>query len=148
MRKLLLVTLAASCAAVVIAPPGLAANGGNSESAKLCQKDGWRSLYTSAGTPFADQGACVSYAAQGGTLTTRAKTKSQLDCESLGGTFGADDQTGDTRSLLWSCNGNGVTADAAMFLLDEDCFFYDGGGGTTWVLVGTQGVSAYSCYSG
>ena len=146
MKKVLFVALAALCAVFVIAPAGLAAKSGNSENAKLCQKDGWRGLYTSVGTPFADQGACVSYGAQGGTPTRTTKSKSQLDCESLGGTFGSDDQTGDVRPLRWSCNGNGVTADAAMSLLDGDCM-YENGGGSTWALVGTEGVSAYSCYS-
>ena len=79
MKKHLLVTLAALGAAFAIAPAGLAANGDNSENAKLCQKSGWQSLYTPAGSPFADQGTCVSYGAQGGTLTTQPKTKSQLD---------------------------------------------------------------------
>jgi hypothetical protein len=43
-------------------------NGGNSANAKMCQKDGWMSLAQSDGTPFTSQEACVSYAAQGGTL--------------------------------------------------------------------------------
>lgn len=46
-----------------------AAAGGNSDSAKLCQS-GWQSWLRADGTPFANQGACVSYAAHGGILTT------------------------------------------------------------------------------
>ena len=46
-------------------PPG----GGNSGNAKLCQS-GWQSWLRADGTPFANQGACVSYTAQGGILTT------------------------------------------------------------------------------
>ena len=147
MRKLLLVALVALCAVFVVAPAGLAARGGNAENAKLCQKAGWQSLYTSTGVLFADQGACASYAAKGGTLTTQTKSKSQLDCESLGGTFGRDDQTYDIDGIfpLWTCNGDGVSGDDAM-LLDDDCGYYDGGGGTAWNLVGTEGVSAYSCF--
>jgi hypothetical protein len=41
---------------------------GNSANAKLCQKGGWQDLQTDQGEPFASQDACVSYAAQGGTL--------------------------------------------------------------------------------
>src|SRR5262245_1495287 len=45
-------------------------NGGNSANAKKCQKDGWKKLVRSDGTPFKNQGDCVSYAAHGGTLTS------------------------------------------------------------------------------
>ncbi len=41
---------------------------GNSANAKLCQKNGWQSLYRSTGEPFASQDDCVAYAAKGGTL--------------------------------------------------------------------------------
>lgn len=44
--------------------------GGNSANAKACQKGGWASLYREDGSTFADQGACVSYAAKGGKLLT------------------------------------------------------------------------------
>ena len=42
-------------------------NGGNSANAKLCQKDGWMSMVGADGTTFANQDACVSYGAHGGT---------------------------------------------------------------------------------
>lgn len=45
-------------------------NGGNSANAKLCQKGGWMSLFRQDGSPFASEEDCVSYAAQGGTLST------------------------------------------------------------------------------
>lgn len=41
---------------------------GNSPSAKQCQKGGWQNLYTSTGSRFSSQAACVSYSAGGGTL--------------------------------------------------------------------------------
>src|SRR5215471_2856388 len=44
------------------------ADGGNSENAQLCQKNGWATLARSDGTAFNNQGDCVSYGAQGGTL--------------------------------------------------------------------------------
>jgi hypothetical protein len=44
------------------------AGGGNSANAHLCQKDGWMNLVRSDGTGFGNQGDCVSYGAQGGTL--------------------------------------------------------------------------------
>ena len=45
-----------------------AVGGGNSANAKLCQKSGWMEWVTAEGTPFANTGMCVSYAAQGGVL--------------------------------------------------------------------------------
>ncbi|MFN0096601.1 MAG: fibronectin type III domain-containing protein [Dehalococcoidia bacterium] len=42
------------------------AGGGNSGAAKACQKGGYLSLHRADGTPFANVGDCVSYAAQGG----------------------------------------------------------------------------------
>jgi hypothetical protein len=47
------------------------AGGGNSENAKKCQKGGWTTLTRADGTPFANQDECVSYAADGGTLTPK-----------------------------------------------------------------------------
>src|SRR4051812_37482556 len=44
------------------------AGGGNSLSAKSCQKGGWTSLVTTTGARFAGETACVSYAAKGGVL--------------------------------------------------------------------------------
>jgi hypothetical protein len=46
------------------------ASGGNSANAKLCQKNGWESLVGSDGTTFANEEACVSYGAQGGTYAS------------------------------------------------------------------------------
>src|SRR5690606_14151390 len=42
--------------------------GGNSLNAKACQKNGWQDLVMSTGDAFLSEEACVSYAAQGGTL--------------------------------------------------------------------------------
>jgi len=36
--------------------------------AKRCQVNGWKSLTDAAGTPFADQEACVVYTVRGGEL--------------------------------------------------------------------------------
>src|SRR5262249_26931302 len=53
---------------VVGAPPALA-GGGNSGSAELCRDGGWMNLYGTDGAAFVNQGACVSFAARGGTLS-------------------------------------------------------------------------------
>lgn len=62
--------VAALTLALLVAVPLMGAKGGNSAAAKACQKSGSTSLATSEdpSTAFPDQGACVSYAARGGTL--------------------------------------------------------------------------------
>jgi hypothetical protein len=54
---------------VAFATAAGAAPGGNSANAKACQKGGWQNLVRADQTPFANQGECVSYGAQGGPLT-------------------------------------------------------------------------------
>jgi VCBS repeat-containing protein len=41
---------------------------GNGPNAKSCQKGGWQDFVRSDGSAFANQGACTSYAAKGGTF--------------------------------------------------------------------------------
>jgi hypothetical protein len=66
-RRLVAVFAALSLALGTTASGAMA--GGNSANAKLCQKSGWTEWVTAEGTPFANAGQCVSYAAQGGSLT-------------------------------------------------------------------------------
>jgi hypothetical protein len=69
MKRRAIFALAACLAVVCLSQAAAAlAGGGNSANAKLCQKGGWQTLVRSDGSSFANQGACVSYAAQGGTL--------------------------------------------------------------------------------
>ena len=63
-RIVLAMTVALSLA------PAAAATAGppNKEGKEACKNGGWQSLVRSEdGTPFKNQGDCVSYAAQGGT---------------------------------------------------------------------------------
>ena len=48
------------------------AGGGNSTNTQACQKGKWTTWVRTDKTPFTNQGGCVSYAAQGGTLTSPA----------------------------------------------------------------------------
>jgi hypothetical protein len=116
------------CAFLVVAlvwlAPTAVAGGGNSGNAKLCQKNGWTTLVRSDGSSFANQGDCVSYAAQGNSLV--AKTRSQLDCESFFGVYStnpANDLSGiqTNGTFVWSCNG--VTLPISQFYntLASDC---------------------------
>jgi len=50
------------------------AGGGNSANAKLCEKGGWQDWVRTDRSAFKNQGDCVSYAAQGGTLTSLTTT--------------------------------------------------------------------------
>jgi hypothetical protein len=56
--------------AVVLAVPLLGAAGGNASNAKACQNGGYslRAPSTDPYTAFADEGACVSHGARGGTI--------------------------------------------------------------------------------
>jgi hypothetical protein len=74
MKKRIIMTIVAAFALLAITESAASAGGGNSEAAKLCQKGGWQNLFRSDGSAFADEGACVSYAAQGGTLSTAPPT--------------------------------------------------------------------------
>jgi hypothetical protein len=71
---LALLATGVACLATGVACLSLAAlasaGGSNSANAKLCQNGGWQTLHRVDGSSFADQGACVSYAAQGGTFVT------------------------------------------------------------------------------
>jgi len=67
-RSVFLAAVAALCVSVGVSTA--TAGGGNSANAQLCQQDGWKSLVTSGGNAFKNQGDCVSYAAKGGTLAS------------------------------------------------------------------------------
>lgn len=67
-RYLIFPVTLALIALAMSGPLVAAKNGGNSTNAHLCQKDGWQTLTTSAGSSFANQDDCVAYAAGGGTL--------------------------------------------------------------------------------
>ena len=96
--------------------------GGNSAAAHACQHGGYKNFVRSDGTSFKNTGACVSYAAHGGTLV--AKSQAQLNCESFGGTF----TLGGMFSLgtaVWSCqwaNTDATDFNAKFATLSTDCF--------------------------
>ena len=58
-------TLYAPCGLQVVQHDVASDSGAN---AKLCQKDGWQTLVRSDASGFNSEEACVSYAAEGGTL--------------------------------------------------------------------------------
>jgi hypothetical protein len=85
LSRFLVVPLTLALLALSVGAPVIAAkNGGNSANAKMCQKGGWMELQRSDGTIFANQRACVTYAAKGGKLEPKV-TAAVLDQSSAGG---------------------------------------------------------------
>jgi hypothetical protein len=83
------------------------AKGGNSVNAKLCQKNGWTTLYTRTGQSFASETACSSYGAKKGEIITQPA----LACLNNG----------------WKSLG---ATSSSPFLSEQACVDYVLGGGT------------------
>ena len=81
---------------VVGAGPAVAAKGGNNDTAKLCQKGGWKALVSQTRDPFANQGDCVNDGAQGLGVAPLA---GQAACANIGGTF----SFGGSDEIVWTC---------------------------------------------
>jgi hypothetical protein len=73
MKRVLIALVAVGLFATVLSGTTFAGGPGNSDAAKACQKDGYKSLYRTDGSGFKNTGDCVSYAAQGGTLQTKCQ---------------------------------------------------------------------------
>ena len=93
------------CVAVAVstvaAGSAVAAKGGNNDTANLCQKGGWQSLFSATGDGFVTQGDCVNDGAQGREVFT---TAGEAACDRLVGgdpplpLFHAGEGT-----TLWEC---------------------------------------------
>src|SRR6476646_8793660 len=128
MKMRILFTLCAALALTFGVATATAGNGhgkgkgGNSAAARACQHGGYKNFTRSDGTAFKNTGACVSYAAHGGTLV--AKSQAQLACESFGGTFTlGGTYTGGT--AVWSCvwsNTGATDFTTKSTTLQTDCF--------------------------
>jgi len=66
--------LVVALATAAVFAAGALAGSGNSASAKLCQKDGWKWAVDSAGGAFANADDCVAYGARGGDVFTPVLT--------------------------------------------------------------------------
>jgi hypothetical protein len=67
-RHLSLLTTVLAVGALAVGLATATAGGGNSASAKRCQKDGWQTLVTSTGATFASEEECTAYGARGGAF--------------------------------------------------------------------------------
>jgi len=108
-RMRMVVALCATLALTVGVATATAGSGGNSEK-KLCRQGGWQTVYGTDGTTFASQKECVSYVANGGTLTTTPPPLgAQKDCELFGGAYSSDPASdpfpGSDHKLVWTCVG-------------------------------------------
>jgi len=102
MKRLLIVTAVACLALLTVSATQAKGPGGNSPSAKACQKGGWQTKVRPDGTPFTSEQACTSYAAMGGQLVfcTRVGTDGPEHLGKVAGDevvcgFGGTDSVGD-----------------------------------------------------
>jgi len=114
-----LLATALSCAVVATASAQPGGPGpGNAPNAKLCQKGGWQHLATADGAAFASQGACVSYAAKGGTLmpypSATPRERFQDICASAGGVFSEG-------LTYWRCSSSNGLTPSTLTELREPC---------------------------
>jgi hypothetical protein len=98
LRSLVLLGALALAVGAVAAGPAAAAKGGNNDTAKRCQKGGWKMLTAQTGAPFANQGDCVNDGAHG--LGAVPPSAGATACANLTGSVftnvGSD-------GLLWTC---------------------------------------------
>lgn len=91
---------------------------------KLCTKGSWQKQ------GFKSEDKCLSYL-----------ENAKVDCQSVGGTFGADTQTTNNLGKVgWTCNGDGVTGNVSTVLV-PDCNL-----GWVFQILGTEGVPAFTCF--
>jgi hypothetical protein len=151
--RILLVACAALALSVGVSTAAAAGGNGNSDAAKACQNDGWKNLVRSENASvFKNTGDCVSYAAQGGTLSP--KSRAQNDCESAGGTFSTDPATdvfGPRNNLIFTCN-NAPSQLGSQFTpyrpVHLDCLLYaiPGGAGVSGTFNTAGPPFNFSCY--
>lgn len=128
MRLRMLVVLSVLLALGIAVSGALAGEGSPPSPRKLCTKGHWQQQ------GFKSESKCVN-----------VLQSVQQECRSVEGKFGTDNQTAnDVDKVLWTCNGDGVTADFFGNVLAPDCFFF--GNSAAWNLNGTQGVSAMTCF--
>ena len=81
----------------VAAGPAAAAKGGNNDTAKQCQRGGWKTLASQTGEPFKNQGDCVNDGAHG--LGAAQASAGETACAKLTGSSFTPLQD----DTLWMC---------------------------------------------
>jgi hypothetical protein len=100
-RGVVLIGVLAVAVSAVAAGPAVA-KGGNRDTAKACQKGGWKKLIPDAGGTFANQGDCVNDGAVGSAPFGVA---GYAACTDLNGSFNSDSGPGGSGD--WSCEYGG-----------------------------------------
>jgi hypothetical protein len=114
-------------------------SGGN-DTARLCRHGGWRTLRTSDGQSFRNQGRCIRYAKHGGILTSQPPGDDQalwqMVCQDGGGNFTASPG-------LWDCSAPfpGLSERVYEFL-SGTC---SAAGGVTVPAQGSPGLPEVQC---
>lgn len=96
----LLSLLVVSLPLTAVAQTGNGGNRGNSANAHACGHGGWETLYREDGTGFVNQGACVSYRAQGGEFGEPAPVETRV--VTLSWTFAAGSPAYDGSDLCYA----------------------------------------------
>jgi hypothetical protein len=128
-RRPLLLALTLVAVSLAVGSPVALAGGGNSENAKLCQKNNWTSLQSSTGSGFTGQSECVSYGASGGALFGPRLTATDNGCQ-VPRLEGFD---------VWTLSATGFTPDSSLIVNDTPLpfphFQFDSSGSITTLFV-------------
>ena len=110
-RRLLVVVFALMLFALGVGSSVVLAGGGNSGKT-ACQDNGWLGLRSATGGSFANQGACVSYAAQGGALFAPTVSVGSATCTS--------NPLFSTEEIFFSAAGFTPTSSVTVNLVSSD----------------------------
>jgi hypothetical protein len=145
---------------VVMAAPMLAKSGGNSAAAAACRSGGYVNFTDTAGHPFRNAGACVSYAARGGTLVPVASGPFSVVYSShspgvftatLSGT-GLEPSSSVTFVFVWPARGVSITFNSqpngtVSLVHSEQCVDENGANTTSLTATGTPAGGVPTQYS-
>jgi hypothetical protein len=148
MKLWLLLVLSAVLALGVAVSAASAGEGSPPNPRKQCAKGRWQEWVKPDGTPlFRSENKCLNYVHSGGTLPLQTKSKSQLDCEALGGTFSTDPASNHVTpngTFLWSCNNGPFQAfSGAIF---GDCITDAGAGNAALMAFSVSAPFDSSCF--
>ncbi len=145
---------------VMFAAPALAAPGGNSAASAACENGGYVNFTDTSGNAFRNEGACVSYAAHGGTLVPVAVAPFSVVYSSLGpGVFratvtGTGLEPSSAYELFWVWPNRSVLLQATTnssggFVHNQDEQCQDSGGQnmTSFTATGTPAGGSPTAYS-
>ena len=114
LRKIFL-SVATVTAFAAMAMPAVAAKGGNSTAAKLCQKGGWENLVRADQTPFTSAEDCSAYGGAGGTPAAPVPGAQSI-CQTAGYTYAGAGTDPYGYDAFFTCSGATLTQSTAFAL--------------------------------